>query len=504
MDKSQEKTLGFHIQLADGVPHGLVGDSLRLEQVLGNLISNAIKFTEKGKIVVAIQASQQTDKQVRLDFKVQDSGIGMTSEQSKKLFQKFTQADSSTTREYGGTGLGLSICRRLVSLMGGDISIESEQGKGSTFSFHLEFGLASETTLSDPSATFALPMESLPIYQGESVLLAEDNKTNQMVAKELLEGVGLNVDIANNGQMALEMSVKRRYALILMDIQMPFMDGLQATEAIRQDRRCGKIPIIAMTAHVMASDQERCLAAGMVDYITKPIDPASLYRTLANCLLPSGAIPNTVFKQLGSQADSPFPYILHGIDTALGLKMVLQDQDLYRKMLVGFRKDHAEATQTIQQYITQGDQEKAKRLAHTLKGAAGNLGAMGLSDAAGQLEAVLKTGEAPDRLVQNFVEALNEVMGGLGDLGSDHGNKIDSPVEVKIDKETLEQLLQEMSVLLSKSSPQAIDLMPRIEQVFGARNRDQLDELKEKVDSFQFEDALDILEHLAREAVPKN
>ncbi|MDR0870810.1 MAG: response regulator [Planctomycetaceae bacterium] len=277
---ASQKGLTIELEPLKHVPTRVVGDSLRLQQILMNLLTNAVKFSEQGTVRISVKREEFNKESVTLLFTVKDCGIGMTPEQQSKLFRPFTQADLSTTRKYGGTGLGLVICKSLAELMGGQIWCESGLGSGSMFRFTAKFGIA---RISPQTAVIeAQPVSSqdivIPAYaQRAKILLAEDNKVNQMVAKALLQQKGFDLDIANNGKEAVEMTQKNHYDLILMDVQMPEMDGLEATRRIRV---LTDTPIIAMTAHAMSGDRELSLEAGMNDHITKPIDPGVLYETL--------------------------------------------------------------------------------------------------------------------------------------------------------------------------------------------------------------------------------
>ncbi|MCP4041810.1 MAG: response regulator, partial [Gammaproteobacteria bacterium] len=469
-------------------PRRLIGDGFRLEQVLGNLISNAVKFTEMGSITVSIRTPLQTDKRVELEFEVRDTGIGMGLEQKENLFKAFTQADSSTTREYGGTGLGLAICRNLIGLMGGTITVESALGQGSAFSFRLPFDLVPDRIDLDTPSGIDPGEVRLPQYRGERILLVEDNNTNQLVVREMLEGVGLTIDIANDGEEAAAMSLDGSYDLIFMDIQMPKMDGFQATETIRQDRRKQHLPIIAMTAHAMADDREKSLASGMNDHVTKPIDPNALYQTLMRWLPPSKTNPAPSPKETG---DSSLPFDPPGIDAAIGLEKVLGDRQLYRKILIEFHQDHRDAAIAIQRLLDRGEWKEAENLAHSLKGAAGNLGAVGLFTAAGGLEAALKIGDGSNIPLQNFLSALNEVIKGLEDLD---GGRDNAPMEGKTGAEALEPMIRELSELLSRASPRAADLMPSLSLALGGEHGEAMAQLRDRVEAFRFEEALEILE----------
>jgi PAS domain S-box-containing protein len=279
--EAADKGVELILELAPEVPLSLVGDPLRLGQVLINFANNAVKFTEQGSIRIRALLQSERGDALMLRFEVSDTGIGLAPEQQARLFQSFQQADSSTTRKYGGTGLGLAICRRLAELMGGEVGVRSAPGRGSTFWFtaRLERGRG-QTLRTEPVASLA----DTSALRGRRALLAEDNKINQQVGLALLNKLGLEVDLAADGALALERVRQQHYDIVLMDMQMPVMDGLEATRRIRALPGQDRMPIIAMTANAMAEDRQRCLAAGMNDHIAKPIVPASLARTLATWL----------------------------------------------------------------------------------------------------------------------------------------------------------------------------------------------------------------------------
>ena len=286
-----KKNLILSYLIDDEIPHWVLGDSIRLKQVLLNLLSNAIKFTSKGSIRLSVHVENSDEKNAFLKFSVRDTGIGMSEKAMQRLFTPFTQADSSMTRKYGGTGLGLTISKSLIEMMHGEIQCESREGVGTIFTFTAQFELPApkSSTLDQvlESATEEAEKSGvhIPEYmKGISILLVEDNKINQLVATELLKSQGFLVDVAENGKEAIQRVHEKNYDMVLMDIQMPEMDGLQATRFIRQEERFAELPILAMTANAMAGDRELCLEAGMNDHIAKPIQPSNLYRTLIKWL----------------------------------------------------------------------------------------------------------------------------------------------------------------------------------------------------------------------------
>ena len=542
--KARERGLELLYDVAPDVPDHLIGDSLRLVQVLLNLVGNAIKFTEAGEVSVVVHRLASTDGRVELSFEIRDTGIGMSADQQAKLFSAFTQADTSTTRKYGGTGLGLSICKRIVDMQGGSISVTSRLGVGSCFSFHLSFGLAigveaGNQRIGLPEALRALVVDDSPgtcevfghmltalgipshavnggaqaldelaaaardeqpygllivdwnmpgmdgvevvrrisqscaaekpaivmatafdheellaalgslkvgailskpatpsslfdsimlalhrdsalsvvpqptpaelsrHFTGRRVLLVEDNEVNRELAYEMLTNVGLSVDTAENGQQALEALQRGACDLVLMDCQMPVMDGYAATARIRDDLKMRDLPIVAMTANALASDRERCLSVGMNDHIPKPIDVAILYATLAHWLKPRHDEQNLPPVTLVS--DTP-PAALE-VDTSSALSRMGGNRSMYDRLLVRFRENQGDVVDRLRADREQGDQAAMLLRAHTLRGLAGNIGAVTLARLAGELETSLRQGVPPgeqvvDQLLLKLAEAL--------------------------------------------------------------------------------------------------
>jgi CheY-like chemotaxis protein len=293
--RAHQKSLGLACQIDFGIPEILVGDPGRLQQIVINLVGNAIKFTEQGEIKVEVEKDSEDQASTLLHFKVSDTGIGIASEKQASIFQAFSQADTSSARRYGGTGLGLTISRQLVEMMGGKIWVESTPSKGSTFHFTVRLGKGEGLTESSSAhrafenagaigraISPAVPDSPSQTKRALRILLAEDNAVNQKLAVSLLKKQDHRVMIAGNGREALSEFSKESFDLVLMDIQMPEMDGIEATMAIREKERetGGHIPIIAMTAHAMRGDEELCLKAGMDGYITKPINVSELFATI--------------------------------------------------------------------------------------------------------------------------------------------------------------------------------------------------------------------------------
>lgn len=277
--KAEEKALNYKTFISSNVPEFLCGDPYRLKQIILNLVNNAVKFTEKGTVHVYADIIKEDQNAFVLEVKVIDSGIGISDEGKKNLFQLFSQVDASTTRIYGGTGLGLSIAKRLVTLMDGEIGMESVVGKGSTFWFTSRLGRSKQVAVTDDAAKITAPVDEKP-FKMLNILLAEDNEINQKIIQYSLTNAGYKVDIAQNGQEAVDMYHKGGYNLVLMDVQMPVLDGFEATAHIRdfeqKNPKANHTPIIALTANAMKGDREKCLDAGMDEYLSKPFTPNDL------------------------------------------------------------------------------------------------------------------------------------------------------------------------------------------------------------------------------------
>ena len=369
--RAREKGIGYSCRVSPDVPDGLFGDRVRLQQVLLNLGGNGVKFTQRGEVAVTVSAASQDAAQVNLEFAVRDTGIGITPADLEQLFRPFTQADASMTRRFGGTGVGLSIASSLVGMMGGRIAVESEPGQGSTFHFTIRLPLAKE-----PISEREFPSVSLAATSTLRILVVEDNPANQKLAAFILKERGHMVDIAENGRHGLDMAQRNQYDVIMMDVQMPLMDGLEATKAIRarEDGRC-RVPIIAVTAHAMEEDRQRCLAAGMDGYLSKPIDAQEMF---------------TLMERLASRAGPPAPgpstkpatAAVPVFDPALALKQCMNSADVLSEMVQCFYDELDTLFPQMKAALQSGDLVEVGRLGHRLKGTIVYLGAEPATQAA--------------------------------------------------------------------------------------------------------------------------
>jgi PAS domain S-box-containing protein len=406
--KAGDKGVKMSLSVLPDVPRTLIGDPLRLGQILINLVNNAVKFTASGEVTIQVMNVPDAPEPGRLTFSVRDTGIGMTKEQVSRLFQPFNQADTSITRKYGGTGLGLAISKQLCEIMGGDIRVESEPGKGSTFIVTAQFGVSEETlsVAAQPQHALALTAKSLV---GRKVLLVEDNEINRDLAVELLSDMGMLVTLAENGQEGVERIIAETFDLVLMDIQMPVMDGLTATKLIRGGERFRNLPIIAMTAHAMSGDRERSLEAGMNDHITKPINPSRLRETLIQWMPAAPVNAPEQTPVTASTIQESLPDQLLPFDIPAALVRTSGKTKLLRKLLLGFSDKYASAATDLRVHLAEGRENEAERLAHSLKGIAATLEAKDLAEAASALEDALRTGEKSDLAhlvdtVENFLK----------------------------------------------------------------------------------------------------
>ncbi len=601
--KAHEKGLEFLAHVSPKIPEHLLGDPLRIGQILTNFVNNAVKFTERGEIRLNIELLERTGEKVQLKFSVSDTGIGMTREQAAKLFQPFTQADMSTTRKHGGTGLGLTICRRLVELMGGRVWLESEPGAGSTFFCTIWVGVGapkgagkivpdklaqlrvlvvddnaaareilqeplcaiaqyvkvvasgseaisaikehdatepfdivfmdwrmpgmdglqasrhikSDETLTRPPAivlvtafgreevreeaerleldgflvkpvTRSMLVDTLvnvfaaasddfsgmgdaarqesTRLKGLRALLAEDNEINQQIAVELLEGVGAKVTVANNGREAVDrlFAHPEAFDLVLMDLQMPEMDGHQATARIRSDPRFTKLPVIAMTAHATMEERQRCLSSGMNEHISKPIDPAALFETVGRFYHPKpgvAAAAPVVAASAPANNGLELP-VIEGLDTQDGLARVAGNRKLYLKLLHQFGEQQGASAREVTAALEKGDTALAERVAHTLKGVAGNIGAKPVQSAAGTLEKLIRERAARteiDAALHQVATALDPLVAKLkGAMASSAPVAAAVPAEPQ-DPAKVRAAAAQLSKLLAEFDPGAVEFL---------------------------------------------
>ena len=399
--KAASKHLELVFEVAPGLPPALLGDPLRLGQVLINYTNNAIKFSDSGVITLRVMLADERADDCLLRFEVHDTGIGLSADEAGKLFQSFQQADTSITREYGGTGLGLAICKQLAQLMGGEVGVTSAPGRGSTFWFTAQVGKL-DSLDSAALAKAAAPAEAddLAALNGARILLVEDNTFNQQIALEMLEEAGCAVCLAHNGLEALDLLAKASFDCVLMDVQMPVMDGLQATRLIRLDPALEGLRVLAMTATATSEDRERCMQAGMDDFISKPIQPALLRRTVARWLparspqaATSGAAPPAAGFRTIAAGD---PQV---IDLTILAKLLSYDQAKVRKFAFKFLQSTQSGFDEMENSLAAGNLARVRELGHRIKSAARTVGALGMAELCERLENLPLVDAATDKAV---------------------------------------------------------------------------------------------------------
>jgi PAS domain S-box-containing protein len=475
----------------------VTGDPTKLRQIFMNLLSNALKFTNEGVVELAAEVREKTSEELTVFFSVTDTGIGMSQAQVKKILEPFTQADISTTRKYGGTGLGLTITNSLIEMMGGSLSVESEQGKGSAFGFTLTFKLAAgmeekpveviraaEIPAADAGASAGADIK--PIFNAEA-LVCEDNAINRQVIEEHLVRIGVTPVVAENGKIGVNMAKTRMrtgnpFDIILMDIHMPVMDGLEAMQKLTEAGN--KTPVIAMTAGAMREDREMILQSGMSDYISKPFTSKDLWDCLLKYLTP-------VRMEKAGQLESGEYDSNAVIDEAAGLVKAAGDPKLYKKIKADFYFDNTNTIQNIKNAIGEKDFKTARRLAHTLKGISTLIGAGRLGSAAGELEHSYTDGKENAELLDTVKERLDEVLSALMPqvvTVQDEGESKESGVT---DTAKMRELIRQLEPLLEEGDAEATEFVNEINEVLPPEFSR---ELVAYISDYEFEAALKELE----------
>lgn len=487
--KANRKGIGLLLRVDDDMPAKIFGDPLRITQVLTNLVDNAIKFTESGE--VEIRAGRlKNDCGEYLEFSVRDTGVGIADEQLKKLFNPFAQVDKSIARNYGGTGLGLAICKQLIELMGGEIRVDSEPEKGSVFTVAIPYieSLQSDEQIKpgfDICAEDGVHINAR--LKGLKVLLAEDNAINQEVAAEILKRAGMAVDIAQNGKEAVDAARSNEYDIILMDIQMPIMNGYEATAEIRKDKEYGSTPIIAMTAETMPGDIEECMKSGMDAHVSKPIDVTRLLGIIVVCVNKSEGF--MTYEEVDSKQNNMKPHQSLNVEEALS--RLGGNQKLYRKLSRRFHDSSENVIEEIQKMILSGNVEAVEAVVHTLKGTAGNIGVQNVYEAAANFESEIRANGlgCAKELMEPLNAALKEARRSIAAF-----IKNDCCIEIQtcsLSPEMLKPKLAELEYLIKSSDISAVELSDEIACFKGnALLEDRLGEMKVLIDEFDYDKAL--------------
>ena len=491
--QANEKNIEFEIVLPSETPRYFKGDSGRLGQILLNLASNAVKFTHQGSATITISSNIINQDEIALYFAIQDTGIGLTIEQIESLFQPFTQADTSITRQYGGTGLGLVICKQLAELMGGDINLVSEPGTGSTFTLNVTLPIANapiQVTKSNKRQIILLPENEN--HNARRILLVEDNEINQQVAMEILTSIGLDVKIANNGEEGLTLALTESFDLIFMDIQMPIMDGLTATKLIRQEERLKHIPIIAMTAHALKGDKEKSLAAGMNDHLTKPILLEKLLEVINQWL----QLDIRISLAPRQSSSDILPKFLPPFDLVQALIFSNYNSTLLHSLLLNFSTRFANTPTQLNDYLKQQKFNDIAQLAHSIKGVAGTLAAYELQKNAAILETMCNSGEFDE--IDEQLNKLNfklEIAIEAANTLSPLVDKNDSNVRLTVDE--IKELFIQFESALQSNNFNATHIFAQLKSYLLSENLQQeVIELNNALEELNFKGALLIIEQI--------
>ena len=411
--RSDEKKLQFEILISPNIPQNFIGDALRIQQVLANLLGNAIKFTNQGKITLGIEFKRLQESRACLTFNVKDTGIGIEAHDLKKLFQPFSQVDDSITRRFGGTGLGLAISQNLLQLMGSELFVTSEYGKGTNFTFELELAyienlktIEKDTPENYVSTSIFADMAGKELF-GTRVLVVEDNMINQLVVSDILKLSGMVVEIADNGQEALNILDSQSFDVILMDIQMPIMGGLEATRHIRNKRGDTRTPIFALSAGVTMSEREKCFACGMNDFLPKPFNPEDLINALKKWVEKDiSQIKQVIPKAVIAEQEFAVPEF----DLKSLMDKLAGNKEMVIKMLLSFKQDNPKMTEEIIFSLAKNEFSFAENLLHTMKGIAGFLCANELFEISEKFDAALKQGDFQPEMLTEWLEVNKKTM----------------------------------------------------------------------------------------------
>ncbi|CAK8712080.1 histidine kinase [Candidatus Electronema halotolerans] len=514
-EHSRRKNIALSLSLSPDLPQQVVGDPVRLHQVLANLIGNAVKFTEAGQIMVRVATARRSDEQVEINFSVQDTGIGISPDQLPQLFESFKQADNSTARKYGGTGLGLTISKNLVDLMGGDLTVASEAGVGSTFSCSLLFQLPAQQNSGLAADSADMTVSAMRRIRGARILLVEDNLINQQVAQEILAKADLRVRTVSNGSEAVAAVAAEDFDAVLMDIQMPVMDGYEATRKIRQELGRTELPILAMTAHAVSEERDRCFRMGMDDHIAKPVSRSMLFKVLARWIRRPQPAAEQAEPQLPAKSCGPSclsALFLEDrkngaqaveLDLAGGMERLEGNKNLYVKLLKNFCQEQENIEARTEELLRTNSVEAAVCSAHSLKGVAGNIGLPGVQKMAAKAEEALRAGWTAESQAQlrQLARQVRQTVDHLSSrLSPAENSEEEQEVPENFDRQASLQTLQQLAALLEQADYSSLQFLEEHKSMIRPlMSRQHFLRLLHCIEGFSFEQALTVIKAKLRQ-----
>lgn len=501
-DKASEKEICITVSIDPDIPKILVGDPRRLNTVLGHLVGNAVKFTEHGGIVIKASQKEITSDRIQIEFCVEDTGVGIRKDQLPALFSAFTQGDGSSSRRYGGAGLGLTLCKHLVELMRGRIWAESDPETGSVFFFTADFGLSDAESVREPAFPPIGIIESARArpLEGSRILLADDSSIDLQIVAEILKNAGSAIDMVSTGTEAVKAVRDKTFDAIVMDVEMPELNGTGAASLIRkweaENSAQSNVPIIALTAHDLEEERERILNSGMNGFLAKPIDNEKLVTVLAKWV---GFVKRTRKSDPFQKKGKGYPTI-PGIDMESGIERVRGNAKLYEKLLTEFHAQYIDVTERIRTHFENGEMESARKLAHTVKGMAGNLSAFNTQKSALALEQAIrqgKTGEFGETIAE-LDRSLEEAFASIERLGLDKSeDRSGIESEPETSPSNMQTALGELDELIEKRNPDAETHLQSVKDCFGSDVANQLAELERLLSRFDFRKAKHVIREIA-------
>ncbi|PLX47853.1 MAG: hypothetical protein C0613_13065 [Desulfobulbaceae bacterium] len=500
--KAHADQIDLIIDMAPEVPALLVGDRGRFRQILYNLVDNGLKFTHKGMVSLYVSCLEKDDRSAVLEVRVRDTGVGLSPAAMERIFSSFHQEDSSSTRQFGGTGLGLAISRRLARMMGGTIEVESELGKGATFIVMVRMGWKEAEGGNMLSGRSPAGGDDVchTDFRGLHALIVEDNETNRGVAEAMLTGMGITVESVVDGREAVEITADNRYDVILMDMQMPVMDGYEAITHIRRDSACKDVPIVAMTAHALSGDREKCLQAGADAYIGKPVHKKRLQTVLATVLADLPLLADSdrhSFADLATGAE--FIPDQCPIDMEKAVRQLGVPDDVYRRVLATFCRDYQDFQEEYRRYAGDNDIGKIKKMVHSLKGSSATIGAESLSQLATEADRLCKHEKIPSAMLEKrLLTCLEEVLSFARNVVASEEEGVIESADITVrEPEKVLQQLHDLADSLDQSMYDAINIC--LEEVEKNLSGKKIASLSKMIRMYSYEEALALVRELIDE-----